>query len=116
MLTEIATAGLASPLAVLKRMGPGRAGMLSFPMEGYTLAVDFPNRDGARKLIARLEAMATDAGGRLYLAKDALATGDAIKAMYPEYEAWSGIVEKIDPQGHFATDMTRRLQLRKAMG
>lgn len=114
MVTEIATSGLASPLAVLKRMGPGRAGMLSFPMEGYTLAVDFPNRESARTLIARLEAMARDAGGRIYLAKDALATGPAVKAMYPEYEAWSEIVETIDPKGAFATDMTRRLNLRKA--
>lgn len=113
MVTEVATSGLASPLAVLKRMGPGRAGMLSFPMEGYTLAVDFPNRAAARKLIARLEAMALDAKGRLYLAKDALATGDAIKAMYPEYDAWSEIVEQADPMGQYATDMTRRLNLRR---
>lgn len=82
-------------------------------MEGYTLAVDFPNRAAARKLIARLEAMALDAKGRLYLAKDALATGDAIKAMYPEYDAWSEIVEQADPMGHYATDMTRRLNLRR---
>ena len=114
MLVEIATSGLASPLAVLKRMGPGRAGMLSFPMEGYTLAVDFPNRDAARRLIGRLEAMALDAGGRLYLAKDALASGNVIRAMYPEFDAWSEIVERTDPQGHFATDMTRRLKLRRA--
>ena len=72
---SIAGSGLASPLAVLKRMGPGRAGMMSFPMEGYTLAVDFPNRDAARTLIARLEAMTLEAGGRIYLAKDALASG-----------------------------------------
>ena len=48
MLEAVAASGLASPLAVLKRMGPGRAGHLSCPMEGYTLAVDFPNRDAAR--------------------------------------------------------------------
>lgn len=113
MLNAIATSGLASPLAVLKRTGPGRAGMMSFPMEGYSLAVDFPNRDAARSLIARLEAMTHEAGGRLYLAKDSLATGDSLKTMYPEFEAWSEIVEQTDPKGHFATDMTRRLQLRK---
>lgn len=54
MLSLIASSGLASPLAVLKRMGDGAAGMMSFPMEGYTLAVDFPNRDGVEKLILTL--------------------------------------------------------------
>ena len=68
MLDAIAASGLASPLAVLKRMGPGRAGYLSFPMEGYTLAVDFPNRPEARDLIRRLEAMTAAADGRLYFA------------------------------------------------
>ncbi|WP_432447925.1 FAD-binding protein [Aliiroseovarius marinus] len=114
MLEEIAGAGLASPLAVLKRMGTGRAGHMSFPMEGYTLAVDFPAREGARDLIAMLEDMTVDAGGRLYLAKDALATGPAIKAMYPEHADWVKLVNKADPDGALATDMVRRLNLREA--
>ncbi|MDA5094033.1 FAD-binding oxidoreductase [Aliiroseovarius sp. KMU-50] len=112
MLDRIAGAGLASPLAVLKRMGDGRAGHMSFPMEGYTLAVDFPARDAARDLIAELEKMTAQANGRLYLAKDALATGDAIKAMYPEHGDWAAIADKSDPERSLETDMTRRLGLR----
>ena len=112
MLGKIARSGLASPLAVLKRMGPGRAGHMSFPMEGYTLAVDFPNRPRAETLIRELEDMTEQAGGRLYLAKDALATGSRIKAMYPEHSAWLKEVEKADPEGLYATDMVRRLELR----
>lgn len=112
MLEKIAHSGLASPLAVLKRMGDGRAGMMSFPMEGYTLAVDFPNRDGAAKLIAELEKMSVQAGGRLYLAKDALASGGAIKAMYPEHADWAAEADKADPERALETDMTRRLSLR----
>ncbi|WP_424941831.1 FAD-binding protein [Aliiroseovarius crassostreae] len=114
MLEKIAGAGLASPLAVLKRMGDGRAGHMSFPMEGYTLAVDFPARDAARDLITELEKMTVDAGGRLYLAKDALATGAAIKAMYPEHGDWAAIADKYDPDRRLETDMTRRLTLRDA--
>lgn len=114
MLQLIASSGLASPLAVLKRMGPGRAGYLSFPMEGYTLAVDFPNRAAAVKLIARLEEMTLAAKGRLYLAKDALATGAQIKQMYPEHAKWLKEVQKADPDGVLQTDMTRRLKLRSA--
>ena len=112
MLEKIANSGLASPLAVLKRMGEGRAGYLSFPMEGYTLAVDFPNRTAACELIGELEDMTTSAGGRLYLAKDALATPEQMAAMYPELPAWQKAVTKADPTGALATDMTRRLNLR----
>jgi decaprenylphospho-beta-D-ribofuranose 2-oxidase len=114
MVARIANSGLCSPLAVLKRMGAGRAGMLSFPMEGYTLAIDFPARDKAERLIADLEAMTVEAQGRLYLGKDALATGDQIKAMYPEWEAWAAEAAKADPDGVLITDMVRRLQLRGA--
>jgi decaprenylphospho-beta-D-ribofuranose 2-oxidase len=109
---RIAHSGLASPLAVLKRMGPGRAGMLSFPMEGYTLAIDFPAKARAERLIAELEAMTLEAGGRLYLGKDSLATGAQIKTMYPEWEAWAKEAEKADPDGVLITDIVRRLELR----
>ncbi|SMH53072.1 decaprenylphospho-beta-D-ribofuranose 2-oxidase [Maritimibacter sp. HL-12] len=112
IVAKISRSGLASPLAVIKRMGEGRAGMLSFPMEGYTLAIDFPARETAEVLIAELEAMTVEAGGRLYLGKDALASGATIKAMYPEWEAWAAQAEKADPKGLLITDMVRRLQLR----
>lgn len=115
MLETIANSGLASPLAVLKRMGPGRAGFLSFPMEGYTLAVDFPNRAEARELIKRLEDMTIAAEGRLYFAKDSLARGSDIKAMYPEHDRWLKVVSKADPEARLATDMIRRLKLRTAL-
>lgn len=114
MVERIATSGLASPLAVLKRMGPGRAGYLSFPMEGYTLAVDFPNRPAARDLIRDLELAAADAGGRLYFAKDALAEGARIRAMYPELSEWQAEVAKADPDRAYETDLVRRLSLRSA--
>lgn len=112
MMTRVARSGLASPLAVLKRMGADRAGMMSFPMEGYTLAVDFPNKAKARTLIGTLETMTREAGGRLYLAKDSLATGAAIRAMYPEWPDWAAEVAKADPDGTMVTDMVRRLELR----
>lgn len=118
MLDLIARSGLASPLAVLKRMGPDTgdqpAGMMSFPQEGYTLAVDFRNRPGAEILIHRLEEMTADAGGRIYLAKDSLARETRIKSMYPEHATWCDIVNKADPEGDLKTDLIRRLDLRTA--
>ncbi|MGJ8610586.1 MAG: FAD-binding oxidoreductase [Octadecabacter sp.] len=112
MMQMIATSGLASPLAVLKRMGKGRAGYMSFPMEGYTLAVDFPNRPAARALIARLETATIAAKGRLYLAKDGLSNGAAIKSMYSDHLNWAREVATADPDGLLQTDLTRRLDLR----
>ena len=114
MLAEIAGSGLASPLAVLKRMGPGRAGYLSFPMEGYTLAVDFPNRAAARELIKHMQARAAEVGGRIYFAKDSLARAEEIPAMYPELDLWRKEVAKADPDGALQTDIVRRLKLRGA--
>ena len=114
MLHRIATSGLASPLAVLKRMGPGRAGLMSFPMEGYTLAVDFPNRDGAAPLIRDLTARARDAGGRIYFAKDALARAEDVEGTYPDRARWTAEVAKVDPDGRLVTDLVRRLDLRRA--
>jgi len=113
MITEIAESRLASPLAVLKRMGPGRAGMLSFPMAGWTLAVDFGASPAAAELLVRLEAMTLDAGGRIYLAKDALLSPPAVRRMYPELDAFRAVCDRLDPTRRFASDLARRLRLRE---
>lgn len=112
MLEKIALAGLASPLAVLKRMGAGRGGMMSFPMEGYTLAVDFPNRAGAAQLVSTLTELAGKCGGRIYLAKDSVATAEQVTGMYTEQTDWLSEVERLDPEGALKTNLVRRLKLR----
>jgi len=114
IVEAVATSGLASPLAVLKRMGPGRAGHLSFPAEGWTLAVDFPNRRAAAPLIRRLIGKTVEAGGRVYFAKDSLAEPGQIGAMYPELDDWRRIVAAADPDRRLVTDLVRRLDLRGA--
>lgn len=114
MVEQIATSGLASPLAVLKRLGPHRAGLMSFPMAGFTLAVDFPNREAATGLIRDLGLAAGAVGGRVYLAKDALASGSEIRAMYPDHAEWAAQAAKADPERLLETDMVRRLNLRSA--
>jgi len=85
MLREIARAGDGSFLAVLKTFGQRTApGMLSFAQPGVTLALDFPN-GGAPTLglFARLDAIVREAGGRIYLAKDARMPRDLFEAGYP---------------------------------
>ena len=112
MLQEISEAGTASPLAVIKKTGPGRAGYMSFPMEGITLAVDLPNRSGTGKLLTKLNRMALDHGGRVYLAKDSSADRDTIAAMYSERDAYAEAVAQADPEAKFMSAMSARLDLR----
>lgn len=83
LLDSIAGAGQGSFLAVLKRFGPGAPQrLLSFPIEGYTLALDFPLSDAARRLMERLDRITEAAGGRLYLAKDSRMSADMFRAGY----------------------------------
>jgi FAD/FMN-containing dehydrogenase len=78
LLRGIARSGQGSFLAVLKRMG-AQDSRFSFPMEGYTLALDFPMRSDTPALFAALEDIAIDHGGRFYLAKDSLLTPDRLR-------------------------------------
>ncbi len=85
MMAEIARSEEGSFLAVLKTFGNRQPlGMMSFPRPGVTLALDFPNNgDGTRKLFERLDAVVREAGGRIYLAKDARMPRDLFEAGYP---------------------------------
>lgn len=112
MMQRISASGLASPLAVLKKTGPGRGGMLSFPMEGFTLAVDFQNRPRTAPLLRELEDMAAAAGGRIYFAKDSTARAALVHGMYDELPAFAEIANTADPDRIFETDLVRRLSLR----
>jgi len=112
MLEAVVASGLASPLSVLKRLGHGRGGMMSFPMEGFTLAVDIVNRPASKALLARLNELARNAGGRVYLAKDSSLEAGYLPDMYSELEDFRTEVTKADPLGAFATDLVNRLKVR----
>ncbi len=112
MLEAVVASGLASPLCVLKRMGHGRGGMMSFPMEGFTLAVDIVNRPAASALLAKLNAQAKDAGGRVYLAKDSSLEAGYLPEFYPELETFRTEIRKADPDGAFETALAERLKVR----
>lgn len=84
MLAAIRRDGNGSFLAVLKTFGERAApGMLSFARPGVTLALDFPNRPGTEALFERLDAIVAEAGGRIYLAKDARMPRALFEAGYP---------------------------------
>lgn len=114
LLELISASHQASFLAVLKRMGAGRAGFLSFPMPGYTLALDFPRGAGLEALYAKLCAITLDAGGRVYLAKDALLDAATFRRMYAEFPRFAAVRQSVDPGRHIQSDMARRLGLQDA--
>jgi len=107
----VASSGHVSALNVLKRFGRGNAGMLSFPRQGWTLAVDLPVRPGLDQLFRRLDQLVLDAGGRVYLAKDARLDRTAFAAMYPRLAEFRAVRAAVDPEGVFRSDLARRLDL-----
>jgi decaprenylphospho-beta-D-ribofuranose 2-oxidase len=109
-LKLIAESGRASFLAVLKAFGEARAGMLSFPMKGLTLAIDLPNRSGIFALMKRLDQVVLNHGGRIYLAKDScLAKEDFLKMYATVLPEFVEIKKRIDPGNRFQSTQSRRL-------
>ena len=110
ILEMIGKSGCTPFLNVFKKMGAGQ-GLLSFPFAGYTLAIDFPVTPRLKAFTAELDAVVLQAGGRLYLGKDALLTRDGFRAMYPLYKEWLAIKNRYDPQNVFSSNISRRLGL-----
>ncbi|UII25682.1 FAD-binding oxidoreductase [Fulvivirga maritima] len=111
ILDAITKSGCVPFLNVLKKFGEGQGAPLSFPMKGYTFAIDFPVTDRLREFTKKLDKMVLDAGGRLYLGKDAYLDEATFKAMYPQYKEWLEVKRKYDPKGLYSSDLARRIGL-----
>jgi len=98
-------------LAVLKLLGQENANFLSFPLEGYTLAVDFKFEDGLLELLNELDSIVTDHGGRLYLAKDARMSEATFKRNYPRWKQFQEIRSRYGATGVFSSLQSRRIGL-----
>jgi decaprenylphospho-beta-D-ribofuranose 2-oxidase len=108
----IAESGLASFLAVIKEFGDHDHGGLSFPQKGFTLALDFPNvGEPLLELMERLDGIVIEAGGRVYLGKDARLSRKSFQRMYPAWEKWKAVRDAWDADGVFQSELGRRLWL-----
>jgi decaprenylphospho-beta-D-ribofuranose 2-oxidase len=111
ILERCRSIGAAPTLAVLKRLGPGTA-PLSFPLPGWTLALDLPARTrGLDRLLDGFDALVAEAGGRVYLAKDARLRPAALAATQPALSTWREARARLDPRGVMRSDLARRLEL-----
>jgi decaprenylphospho-beta-D-ribofuranose 2-oxidase len=111
IIGDIQRSGHYSFLNVFKLFGPGNQAPLSFPMEGWNVCVDFPINRRLGAFVSELDAKVMSMGGRLYTAKDSRVPAASFHAMYPEIDGWIATRRSVDPNGVFASDMGRRLEL-----
>lgn len=103
--------GLMSPLVVLKNLGNPSPAFLSFPMEGWTLAVDFPRSDRVIKFLKGEIDKLISFGGKTYLAKDELANAQQFKSMYPKLDKFLEVKRLMDVNGKFQSKLSHKLGL-----
>jgi decaprenylphospho-beta-D-ribofuranose 2-oxidase len=111
ILTQISATGFASFLAVLKLYGPHNNNWLSFPIEGYSLALDFKMTKALPAFINGLTDQVVALGGRVYLAKDALMTQSQFEASYPNITQFKAFRSDNNLDQHFTSQQAIRLGL-----
>jgi FAD/FMN-containing dehydrogenase len=111
ILARIARAGVGSFLGVLKLFGPENDNYLSFPLEGYTLALDFKIQNGLFPLLNELDRVLLDYGGRLYLTKDVRMSPTVFRQGYPKWERFRELRAKMGMTDKFNSLQSKRLAI-----
>jgi decaprenylphospho-beta-D-ribofuranose 2-oxidase len=111
LLKEISNSGEGSFLAVLKQFGKANDNLLSFPIEGYTLALDFKLTKATIETLRKLEDIVVDMGGKIYLTKDAIMQESTFKKTYPSWEKFELVRQKYGAVGKFSSSQSKRLGL-----
>ena len=110
ILTRISRKGTGSFLAVLKQFGKQES-LISFPMEGYTLALDFPIRKGLFQFLDEVDKVVLDYGGRLYLSKDSRMKPEVFFKGYSRVNEFMNIVKRYNPEFKVKSDLSDRLSI-----
>ena len=111
VLERIASSGKGSFLAILKVFRKANQNLLSFPIEGYTLALDFKVEPSLFDLLNQLDQLVLKYGGRLYLTKDARMSESTFKSSYPRWSEFEAIRKQYFAIGNFASHQSQRLGL-----
>jgi FAD/FMN-containing dehydrogenase len=98
--------------AVLKRLGDGDGeGGLSFPIPGYSLALDIPMQPEIEVFLSQLDRIVLEYGGRVYLTEDSRLHPQVFRQMYPGYDRWLSVKSQVDPQNRISSALSDRLQI-----
>ena len=111
VLDMIARRGDPSFLAVLKLLGPDPSPLMAFPMDGYTLAIDFPASRETFDLLDAIDVRLRAAGGRIYLTKDARQSRETLEAGYPGVAAFRDLRRATGASTMFISRQSERLGL-----
>lgn len=115
IISQLSQAKCASFLAVLKKFGKEGEGYLSFPLEGFTLALDIPlGNPELFSLLDKLDQEIVEDGGREYLAKDSRMSAETFRQMYPRFSDWLKIKQTVDPNNRLSSNLSRRLRMETA--
>jgi len=110
IMDRVSRRGDASFLAVLKQLGEG-GGLISFPLRGYTLTMDFPVTDSIFAFLDELDQLVVAAGGRLYLAKDARQSRTTFESGYPGLGKFKELRRQIGANTRFVSYLSARLEI-----
>ena len=111
ILNQISISGMGSFLALLKLYGPQNNNWLSFPMEGYSLALDFKMQPGLQNFLRKLIDQAIELNGRIYLAKDALMTREQFDKSYPKADEFRKLRKELNLEKKLQSVLSNRLGL-----
>lgn len=109
ILKNLSRYGMGSFLAVLKLMGAENDNYLSFPLEGYTLALDFKIEKRLFRLLDDLDRIVADHGGRIYLTKDARMSTAMFRRCYPRWREFQTLRKGLGAHLKFASLQSMRL-------
>lgn len=111
ILNKISQSKIGGFLAVLKLYGAENKNLLSFPMDGYSLSIDFKMQPGLSEFLHKITNNVIEMGGRIYLAKDALMSHKQIEKCYPMVAKFRKFRKDNNLDDHFQSLLSRRLRI-----